>query len=140
MPAQDPLDGIRVIDLTRVLAGPHCTQALADAGAEVIKVEEPGKGDDTRGWAPFVDGESAYFLAVNRGKRGITLNLKDPRGRDILWRLLEGADVLIENYRPGTLDRARLFWRRAGRAGERMSAIAQSLAKRAWKGRTRGET
>jgi formyl-CoA transferase/CoA:oxalate CoA-transferase len=102
----DPLDGIRVIDLTRILAGPYCTMALADAGADVIKVEEPGKGDDTRGWGPpFVKGESAYFLAVNRGKRGMTLNLKDPRGREVLWRLLETADVLIENFRPGTLDR-----------------------------------
>ncbi|HUG52026.1 MAG TPA: CaiB/BaiF CoA-transferase family protein [Vicinamibacteria bacterium] len=101
----DPLEGIKVIDLTRILAGPHCTQAMADAGADVIKVEEPGKGDDTRGWAPFVGGESAYFLAVNRGKRGITLNLKDPRGREVLWRLLATADVLIENFRPGTLDR-----------------------------------
>jgi formyl-CoA transferase/CoA:oxalate CoA-transferase len=102
----DPLDGIRVIDLTRILAGPYCTMALADAGADVIKVEEPGKGDDTRGWGPpFVKGESAYFLAVNRGKRGMTLNLKDPRGGEVLWRLLETADVLIENFRPGTLDR-----------------------------------
>jgi crotonobetainyl-CoA:carnitine CoA-transferase CaiB-like acyl-CoA transferase len=102
----DPLEGIRVVDLTRILAGPYCTMALADAGADVVKVEEPGKGDDTRGWGPpFVKGESAYFLAVNRGKRGMTLNLKDARGREILWRLLETADVLIENFRPGTLDR-----------------------------------
>jgi crotonobetainyl-CoA:carnitine CoA-transferase CaiB-like acyl-CoA transferase len=101
-----PLDGIRVVDLTRILAGPYCTQALADAGADVVKVEEPAKGDDTRGWGPpFVNGESAYFLSVNRGKRGITLNLKDPRGTDLLWRLIERADVLVENYRPGTLDR-----------------------------------
>lgn len=101
-----PLDGIRVVDLTRILAGPYCTQALADAGADVVKVEEPAKGDDTRGWGPpFVHGESAYFLSVNRGKRGITLNLKDPRGTDLLWRLLDRADVLVENYRPGTLDR-----------------------------------
>jgi crotonobetainyl-CoA:carnitine CoA-transferase CaiB-like acyl-CoA transferase len=102
----NPLEGIRVIDLTRILAGPYCTQALADAGSDVVKIEEPSKGDDTRGWGPpFVHGESAYFLAVNRGKRGITLNLKDPRGREILWRLLETADVLVENFRPGTLDR-----------------------------------
>jgi crotonobetainyl-CoA:carnitine CoA-transferase CaiB-like acyl-CoA transferase len=102
----DPLEGLRVIDLTRILAGPYCTQALADAGADVVKIEEPGKGDDTRGWGPpFVQGESVYFLSVNRGKRGITLDLKHPRGRDILWRLLETADVLIENFRPGTLDR-----------------------------------
>ena len=101
-----PLDGIRVVDLTRILAGPYCTQALADAGADVVKVEEPAKGDDTRGWGPpFVNGESAYFLSVNRGKRGITLNLKDPRGADLLWRLIERSDVLVENYRPGTLDR-----------------------------------
>lgn len=102
----DPLRGIRVVDLTRILAGPYCTQALADAGADVVKVEEPGKGDDTRGWGPpFVEGESTYFLSVNRGKRGITLNLKDPRGRELLWRLLDHADVLVENFRPGTLDR-----------------------------------
>jgi crotonobetainyl-CoA:carnitine CoA-transferase CaiB-like acyl-CoA transferase len=102
----NPLEGIRVVDLTRILAGPYCTQALADAGADVVKVEEPNKGDDTRGWGPpFIEGESAYFLSVNRGKRGITLNLKDSRGGDILWRLLDHADVLVENYRPGTLDR-----------------------------------
>jgi crotonobetainyl-CoA:carnitine CoA-transferase CaiB-like acyl-CoA transferase len=101
----NPLDGVRVIDLSRILAGPYCTQALADAGADVIKVEEPGKGDDTRRWGPpFVKGESTYFLAVNRGKRSLTLNLKHERGREILWRLIEDADVLVENFRPGTLD------------------------------------
>jgi crotonobetainyl-CoA:carnitine CoA-transferase CaiB-like acyl-CoA transferase len=109
--AVQPLEGIRVIDLTRVLAGPYCTQALADAGADVVKVEEPGRGDDTRGWGPpFLNGESAYFLSVNRGKRGLTLNLKHERGRAILWRLLEGADVLIENFRPGALDRLGFSW------------------------------
>jgi glutaryl-CoA transferase len=102
----NPLEGVRVIDLTRILAGPFCTQALADAGADVLKIEEPGKGDDTRGWGPpFVKGESAYFLSVNRGKRSLALNLKDPRGREILWRLLETADVLVENFRPGAMDR-----------------------------------
>ena len=102
----DPLSGIRVVDLTRILAGPYCTQALADAGADVVKVEEPGKGDDTRGWGPpFVEGESCYFLSVNRGKRGLSLNLKEPDGREILWQLVERADVLVENFRPGALDR-----------------------------------
>ena len=112
----NPLEGVRVIDLTRILAGPYCTQALADAGADVLKIEEPGKGDDTRGWGPpFVKGESAYFLSVNRGKRSLTLNLKAGRGREILWRLLETADVLVENFRPGTLDRLG-FGERAVRA------------------------
>jgi crotonobetainyl-CoA:carnitine CoA-transferase CaiB-like acyl-CoA transferase len=107
----DPLDGIRVIDLTRILAGPYCTQALADAGADVVKIEEPSKGDDTRGWGPpFVNGQAVYFLSVNRGKRGITLNLKASGGREILWKLLETADVLVENFRPGTLDRLGFSW------------------------------
>jgi crotonobetainyl-CoA:carnitine CoA-transferase CaiB-like acyl-CoA transferase len=110
--AADPLAGIKVVDLTRILSGPFCTQALADAGADVLKIEEPRKGDDTRGWGPpFVKGsgpgrgESTYFLAANRGKQSLTLNLKHPIGRDILWRLVEGADVLVENFRPGTLDK-----------------------------------
>jgi formyl-CoA transferase len=107
----EPLEGTRVIDLTRILAGPYCTQALADAGADVVKIEEPGKGDDTRGWGPpFVKGESAYYLAVNRGKRGITLNLKHDAGRALLWRLLAEADVLVENFRPGTLDGWGFSW------------------------------
>jgi crotonobetainyl-CoA:carnitine CoA-transferase CaiB-like acyl-CoA transferase len=112
----DPLSGVRIVDLTRILAGPYCTQALADAGADVVKIESPDGGDDTRGWGPpFVspeDGspESVYFLSVNRGKRSLTLNLKDERGRALLWRLLERADVLVENFRPGTLDRMGFAW------------------------------
>ena len=102
----NPLDGIKVVDLTRILAGPYCTQALADAGADVVKIEEPKKGDDTRGWGPpFVGGESAYFLAVNRGKRSLTLDLKHAEGRRILRVLLDGADVVVENFRPGTMER-----------------------------------
>jgi crotonobetainyl-CoA:carnitine CoA-transferase CaiB-like acyl-CoA transferase len=94
------------VDLTRILAGPYCTQALADAGADVVKIEERGKGDDTRGWGPpFVGGESAYFLSVNRGKRSLTLDLKHDEGRRILRVLLDKADVVVENFRPGTLDR-----------------------------------
>src|SRR3990170_3279841 len=102
----DPLTGVSVIDLTRILAGPYATMAMADAGADVIKVEEPTRGDDTRGWGPpFVQGESTYFLSVNRGKRSLTLDLKHEEGRRILRRLIDGADVLVENFRPGTLDR-----------------------------------
>jgi formyl-CoA transferase len=100
-----PLDGIRVIDLSRILAGPYASLLLADMGAEVIKVEEPGRGDDTRAWPPFVGGEATYFMSVNRGKKSLTLNLKSEAGKTILCRLLDGADVLLENFRPGTLER-----------------------------------
>lgn len=101
-----PLDGIRVIDLTRVLAGPFCTMLLGDMGADVIKIEEPSTGDDTRCWAPLVgDGLSSYFLGVNRNKRSLALNLKAPDGPEVLRRLVSTADVLVENFRPGTLDR-----------------------------------
>ena len=134
----NPLEGIRVVDLTRILAGPYCTQALADAGADVVKVEEPEKGDDTRGWGPpFVEGESTYFLSVNRGKRGITLNLKDPLGRDLLWRLLDRADVLVENFRPGTLDRLGFAYDavRARRPGIVYASISGYGAGGPWGGR-----
>ncbi len=95
-----------MVDLTRALAGPYCTLMLADMGARVIKVEAPGGGDDTRGWGPpFLGGESAYFLSVNRNKESLTLNLKDPRGQEVLHRLLARADVLVENFRPGIMDR-----------------------------------
>lgn len=101
-----PLDGIRVLDLTRVLAGPYCTMFLGDLGAEVVKVEQPGVGDDTRGWGPpFAGGESAYFLCVNRNKKSITVDLKSQEGIALLRRLAESADVLVENFRPRTMDR-----------------------------------
>src|SRR6478672_11649615 len=101
-----PLDGITVVDLTRVLSGPYCTMLLADMGARVIKIEQPGKGDDTRGWGPpFVGGESAYFLSINRNKESVTLDFKQPEGRRVLERLLSSCDVLVENFRPGTLAR-----------------------------------
>ncbi len=100
-----PLEDIKVVDLTRVLAGPYCTMLLADMGADVVKVERPGTGDDTRGYGPpFVNGESAYFMSVNRNKRSVTLNLKDQQGRGILGRLLETADVVVENFRPGQME------------------------------------
>lgn len=96
-----PLSGLRVLDLSRMLAGPFCTALLADLGAEVIKVEAPGRGDDSRHFAPFRHGESAYFMLINRGKKGLTLNLKDPRGLAVFERLAESADVVVENFRPG---------------------------------------
>jgi formyl-CoA transferase len=101
-----PLAGIRVLDLTRVLAGPYCTMFLGDLGAEVVKVEQPGVGDDTRGWGPpFVGGESAYFLCINRNKKSTTIDLKRQDGIDLIRRLAGSADVLIENFRPGTMER-----------------------------------
>jgi formyl-CoA transferase len=104
--AHGPLTGLRVVDLSRILAGPFCTMMLGDMGADVVKIEAPGSGDDTRQWGPpFENGESAYFLAVNRNKRSLTLNLKHPDGAAILRALVERADVLVENFRPGTLAR-----------------------------------
>jgi crotonobetainyl-CoA:carnitine CoA-transferase CaiB-like acyl-CoA transferase len=104
--AAGALDGIRVLDLSRVLAGPYCTMFLGDLGADVVKVEQPGVGDDTRGWGPpFAGGESAYFLSINRNKKSLTLDLKTPAGGDLLRRLAQSADVLIENFRPGTMER-----------------------------------
>jgi crotonobetainyl-CoA:carnitine CoA-transferase CaiB-like acyl-CoA transferase len=101
-----PLTGLKVVDLTRVLAGPFCAMLLGDMGADVIKVEEPNAGDDARAWGPFVgDGWSAYFLGVNRSKRGVALDLKTPDGANVLRRLLESADVFIENFKPGSLDK-----------------------------------
>jgi crotonobetainyl-CoA:carnitine CoA-transferase CaiB-like acyl-CoA transferase len=105
-----PLDGIRVIDLTRVLAGPYASMLLADMGAEVIKIEEPGKGDDTRAWPAFAGGESTYFMSVNRGKKSVTIDLKAEAGKAVLRDLLAGADVLLENFRPGTLGRLGFGW------------------------------
>ncbi|MCL6577292.1 MAG: CoA transferase [Kyrpidia sp.] len=96
-----PLEGIRVIDLTRVLAGPYTTMMLADLGAEVIKIEQPGTGDDSREFGPFKNGESGYYIFLNRGKQGMTLNLKEPRGRQILFDLVKISDVVIENFKPG---------------------------------------
>jgi crotonobetainyl-CoA:carnitine CoA-transferase CaiB-like acyl-CoA transferase len=105
-PPGGPLAGVTVLDLTRVLSGPYCTMLLADMGARVIKVEQPGRGDDTRAWGPpFVEGESAYFLSLNRNKESVTLDFKHPEGRALLDRLIGRADVLVENFRPGTLAR-----------------------------------
>ena len=104
--ADGALAGLTVLDLTRVLSGPYCTMMLADMGARVIKVERPGGGDDTRAWGPpFQSGESAYFLSVNRNKESVTLDLKHPDGRRVLDALIDRADVLAENFRPGALDR-----------------------------------
>ena len=101
-----PLNNVRVIDLSRVVAGPYCTMTLGDMGANVIKIEQPGSGDESRLFGPpFLGGESPYFLSINRNKRSCTINLKTTDGQQILKRLLKGADVLVENFRPGTMQR-----------------------------------
>lgn len=115
-----PLAGVRVLDLTRVLAGPFCTMILGDMGADVIKVEEPGKGDDTRRWPPFVGGEATYFMSVNRNKRSITLDLKSPAGLDVLRRLAARSDVLVENFRTGTMERLGLGYDALARRNRRL--------------------
>jgi len=104
-PVQGPLAGVTVIDLTRVLAGPYCTMILADLGARVIKLEPPGSGDDARQYGPFVHGKSAYFMSLNRGKESLALDLKADADRAIFDKLLAQCDVLVENYRAGTMEK-----------------------------------
>jgi CoA:oxalate CoA-transferase len=100
-----PLTGVRVLDLSRVLAGPYTTMVLADLGAEVVKVEEPGVGDESRRFGPFLNGVSTYFASINRGKKGFTLNLKAEAGKRLFLDLVRQADILVENYRPGVMKR-----------------------------------
>jgi crotonobetainyl-CoA:carnitine CoA-transferase CaiB-like acyl-CoA transferase len=100
-----PLSGLTVVDLTRVLAGPLCTMLLGDMGADVIKIEDPDQGDETRAWAPFVEGVSTYYLGVNRNKKSVAVDLKSAEGAALLGELIRSADVLVENFRPGTLER-----------------------------------
>ena len=100
------LEGIRVLDLTRALAGPFCTLMLGDHGADVVKIEMPGSGDDTRHWGPpFIGEESAYFLSINRNKRSLTLNFKEPQAKEIFLQMVKGADVVVENFTPGVMSR-----------------------------------
>lgn len=99
------LEGIKVVDLTRVVSGPHCTMILGDFGADVIKIEKPGAGDIGRGYAPFYEGEATYFMTHNRNKRSISLNMRHPKAKEIVLRLLKDADVLVENFKAGTLEK-----------------------------------
>ena len=116
-----PLAGMTVVDLTRVLAGPYCTMLLGDMGAEIIKIERPDGGDDTRGFGPpYLNGESAVFLSINRNKKSVTLNLKHPEGKQILARLIERADVLVENFRTGTMAGLEFDYAAASRLNPRL--------------------
>ena len=99
------LEDLLVLDLTRVVAGPFCSSVLGDMGARVIKIENPKGGDDSRAYGPYVNGESAYFAMLNRSKEGVTLNLKSPQGKKIFLEMVKKADVVLENYRPGVMDK-----------------------------------
>src|SRR5687768_296192 len=115
------LDGFRVLDLSRILSGPYCTMVLADFGADVVKVERPGSGDDTRAWGPpFVGGESAYYLSINRNKRSITVDLGQEAGREIIYALARVSDVVIENFRPGTAERIGVGYERLRQENPRL--------------------
>jgi CoA:oxalate CoA-transferase len=112
MPSSGPYSGLLIVDLTRVLAGPFCTMMLAELGARVIKIENPDGGDDSRGFDPFIEGKSAYFASLNRGKESIALDLKEENDRQLFLKLVRRADVLVENYRPGTMERLGMGYER----------------------------
>lgn len=126
MTAAGPLSGITVLDLTRVLAGPYCTMVLTDLGARVIKVEPPSTGDDARGFGPFVKGKSAYFMSLNRGKESIALDLKAEADRTIFEQLLGASDVVVENFRPGTMEKLGYGWEELHRRFPRLIYAAAS--------------
>jgi CoA:oxalate CoA-transferase len=121
-----PLDDLLVVDLTRVLAGPYATMVLADLGARVVKVEAPDGGDDARHFGPFINGKSAYFMSLNRGKESIALDLKQPAERAVLEALVAKADVLVENYRPGTMEKLGFGWPRLQELNPRLVYAAIS--------------
>ncbi len=126
MTARGPLSDITVVDLSRILAGPYCTFLMAEMGARVIKVEPPGKGDDAREYGPFREGKSTYFSSINRGKESIALDLKAPADKRIFERLLERADVLVENFRPGTMEKFGYGWETLHRRYPRLIYAAAS--------------
>ncbi len=121
-----PLENVKVLDLTRVLAGPFCTMLLSDLGADIVKVEIPGKGDDARHFGPFKGEKSLYFLSLNRNKRSISLNLKTEKGRNILRELVKQVDVLVENYRPGTMEKLDLGYEELRKLNPRLIYAASS--------------
>ena len=130
-----PLEGIRVLDLTQVLFGPFATMLLNDLGAEVIKIERPEVGDIARGNGPVVRGQSTYFLSLNRGKKSVTLNLATEQGKDILLKLVKNVDVLVQNFKPGTMENLGLSYEKLGEHGNAISELvaSKSLNPDSWK-------
>ncbi|MBI3401820.1 MAG: CoA transferase [Acidobacteria bacterium] len=123
-----PLEGLRVIDLTRVVAGPFCTMMLGDMGAEVLKIEEPQHGDDTRAWEPFIGDFGGFYLELNRSKKSVALDLKTTEGAGALRRLIATADVLIENFRPGSLAELGFDYETASRLNPRLIYCSTPIA------------
>jgi len=121
-----PLDGIKILDLTRVLAGPYCTMVLKNLGAEVIKIERPGIGDDSRGFGPYVNGESAYFVSINRGKKSIAVDLKSAEGKQVFFDLIKQVDVVTENFKPGTMEKLGLGYEKIKTVNPRIIYAAMS--------------
>jgi CoA:oxalate CoA-transferase len=120
------LEGIRVLDLTRVLAGPYASMVLGDLGADVIKIETPHGGDDSRGFGPFLNGESVYFISINRNKRSLSLNLKTETGKEVFRKLVQNADIILENFRPGTMERLGLGYDELTKINPRIIYAASS--------------
>lgn len=121
-----PLENLVVLDLTRVLAGPFCTMILGDLGANIIKVEMPNKGDDSREFGPFINGESAYYMNLNRNKRSMTLNLKNKKGKEIFKNILKNVDILVENFRPGTMEKLGLGYEKLKKINPKLIYAASS--------------
>src|SRR5438105_7779689 len=126
MPSPPPLEGVRVLEVGNFMAGPFCGMQLADLGADVIKVEPPGTGDIVRLSAPFQDGESANFVRLNRNKRSVALDLKDPRGKEAFQRLAKTADIVVENLRPGAMARLELDYAHLKELNPRLIYVAAS--------------
>lgn len=121
-----PLEGIRVLDLTRVLAGPYCTMVLGNLGAEIVKIERPGIGDDSRGFGPYVNGDSIYFVSINRGKKSIAVDLKTEAGKEIFFELVKQVDVVAENFKPGTMEKLGLGYETIRKVNPRIIYAAMS--------------
>ena len=124
--SKKPLEGIRVLDFTNALAGPYCSMMLGNMGAEVIKVEKPGTGDDARGYGPFVNGQSGYFVSVNHGKKSVVCNTKDPEGVEMFKDLVKHVDIVVENLKAGAMNRMGLGYEELKKVNPKLIYVAIS--------------